>query len=397
VTGMPLTAAQTEIWLDEHLSDAGLNYMMADYLDLNGPLDQQIVKKSLQHLVEEAECYRARFAERNGRPVQLIEPAPDWPFPTIDLSAEPDPRRSALRWMEADLDRPLSLADYPLFRFALLRLSTERHFLYICMHHILCDGFSRTVLFTRLAQIYTALSSGSAPDSGRLPSFRVLLDAEAAYAESAASESDREFWAGRFAGTPEPVSLSTAPPARGTGLLRRSTTLPSAAAEPLRAAARRAGVTWAAFAAATVAAYTQRISGASDVMLTLPVTARTGPLSRSVPGMVANYLPLTVSVRPEMSRDDLLRTTSTELLKVLRHQRRRGDLIRKDIGLRLDDRRPFGPFVNVLPQEPRGRFGRCTAEPVNLSTGIVDDIIITVLDGPDGALDLHLNGNPRMY
>ena len=41
-----------------------------------------------------------------------------------------------------------------------------------------------------------------------------------------------------------------------------------------------------------------RLTGVTEVLLSLPVTARVGAAMRAIPGMVVNYVPLRLSVRP---------------------------------------------------------------------------------------------------
>ncbi|HVV25278.1 MAG TPA: amino acid adenylation domain-containing protein, partial [Pseudonocardiaceae bacterium] len=146
-----------------------------------------------------------------------------------------------------------------------------------------------------------------------------------------------------------------------------------------------------------LAAYTQRLTGVTDVLLSMPVSARVGAGMRAVPGMVNNYVPLRLTVRPELTRAELLRQASAELTKALRHQRFRVSRIRNGMGLRSDDRRPFGPFVNILPQETVIDLGGCVATVNNVSTGLVDDFEITVVESVAGGVEIHVSGNVNQY
>ncbi|MFG3052749.1 amino acid adenylation domain-containing protein [Kitasatospora sp. NPDC048239] len=403
-TALPLSAGQLEIWLDAKDSAGSNAYNSAGYLDLRGPLDRGRLRGALHRLVTEAECLRARFAETDGEPRQYLEDLTELPLSEPDFSADPDPGAAADGWLRADLAEPFDLAAGPLFRLGALTLAEDRTLLYLCVHHLLCDGFSQTVLWRRLAELYAEpVTEGEAAEgaatAGALPPLAGLLAAEAEYAASPHARKDAAFWQRRFPEPPELLSLSRRRPT-GTapqGFLRRTAALTPAAAAHLRTAAARADVTWPTAVLAAVAVYTQRMTGAEDVLLTLPATARLTAGQRAVPGMMANYLPLRVPVRPALTRDGLLRETSRELAQALRHQRRRVSAVRRDLGLRSDDRRPFGPFVNLLPQQTELAVGPCTARVVNLSTGLIDDLMVTVLERPDTGIELHLNGNPDLW
>ncbi|MGW7086042.1 amino acid adenylation domain-containing protein [Streptomyces sp. NPDC054871] len=403
---LPLTAAQAEIWFDEQFATGPLAYNMADYIDLRGPLDTELLGRALQRLGHEAEGLRVQFVEEEGAPGQIVRPLAQLPLKSFDFSAESDPLGAAVQWMRADHADPLKVTDFPLFRGALIKLDAERHLLYLCMHHILADGFSRALLYPKLATLYSRLAEGSdvpGLDADAIPPFYRLLDAEGAYLESSQVERDRAFWtelltAGEGGRAPELVSLSDQEPAPGRGALRHTSRLSAEATDALRDLARDGKVTMPVLMVAAMAAYTQRVTGVADPLLTLPVTGRVGAVSREIPGMLANYLPLSVGVRPELTRNQLLRRAWVEVSRALKHQRYRGDRIRRDIGLRTDDRRAFGPFINVLNQDPELGFGDdCRGTVVNLSTGIVNDLIMTVLNTSDGTMEIHLDGNPELY
>ncbi|MFE4395327.1 non-ribosomal peptide synthetase [Streptomyces sp. CB02056] len=395
-TSLPLTAGQTEIWLDVNGAGGSNAYNSAGYLDVRGPLDRARFRTALGRLVEEAQCLRAQFLDVDGEPRQRLREVAELPLDELDFGAEPDPSAAALDWMRTDLAKPYDPAGFPLFRLAVLTLGPDRALFYLSVHHLLCDGFSQVVLWRRLAELYEADGGDAGP---ALPPLADLLAAEAAYLGSSRARRDAEFWQRRFPEPPEPADLSHREPATAApqGFLRRTAALSAGTSARLRAAASRADVTWPTAVMAAVAVYTQRMTGVEDVLLTLPVTARPTAHERSIPGMLANYLPLRVPVRPTLTRAGLLRHTSKELAQALRHQRHRVSAIRRAMGLRSDDRRPFGPFVNLLPQQAELALGPCTARVVNLSTGLIDDLMVTVVETTGAGIELHLNGNPDRY
>ncbi|WP_030799834.1 non-ribosomal peptide synthetase [Streptomyces sp. NRRL S-337] len=397
-TALPLTGAQLGIWFDERLSQGRLAYNMADYLDICGPLDAALLRRALETVLHEAECTRARFSETDGVPVQHVRPLGELPLRQLDLSGTADPVAEALRLFDEDLHRPFRLTGGLLFRLTLVRVAADRHLLHLAMHHLLADGYSRLAVYRRLSEVYgdPAADGGGTPGTP-LPPLRVLLDGEAAYLASPAVERDRLFWERHLPPHAEPTSLATEDPAPGTAFLRVTSTVEAADATTWRAAATDAGVTWPTFAIAATAAYVAKATGNPEVLLTLPVTARQSARARTVPGMVANYLPFPARLPAPTTVAELLTATSRTLARSLRHQRYPAERLRRARGLTAGDRRPFGPFVNVLPQNPEIRLGPCRAELHNLSTGIVDDLMITVLDAVGGGLELHMNGNPALY
>ncbi|WP_208630404.1 non-ribosomal peptide synthetase [Amycolatopsis kentuckyensis] len=115
-----------------------------------------------------------------------------------------------------------------------------------------------------------------------------------------------------------------------------------------------------------------------------------------MPGVVANPLPLPLTVRPDMTRAELLAHTAAEVRRTVRHQRYRGRLVRGHLGLP-GDVRPFGPAVNVLGLGEARSFGGCVATGRVLSTGPVDDLEFIIGETGGDGLFLDVNANPALY
>ncbi|MDN5794429.1 MAG: amino acid adenylation domain-containing protein [Intrasporangium sp.] len=401
---IPPTAAQLSIYHDEVLASGPVLHTMGDCLDISGELDLELLVEAMHQLVAEAEALRARFVEQDGAVVQVIEAPDRIDVDVVDLRAagRSDGERAvglAMAAMDEDQQQPFDVHAHPLVRMRLFRISDAHTLCYLAMHHVLVDGYSRVPLYERLSALYRAMTAGSVDGAcgGRLPSLSVLTEAELAYRSSPAHERDRRYWNATVVALPGPLTLTDRPACPASRHLRRSQIVDADTARRWRQAAAAAGVSWATFAIAATATYTARAAGRTDAVLTIPLTARTTAIERRVPGMVANYLPLCVSVGPWVTRSELLRATGSALLRTMRHQRYRGELVRRAAGLGRLDRSSFGPYVNVLPQPAAIDLGTATATLVNLATGIVDDLMVTVLDGPDGTVELHLNGNPARY
>src|SRR4051812_5700007 len=143
---LPLSAGQAEIWFDEKFHGRGVAYNSAGYLDIRGPLDVPAFRAAVRQLIVEAECTRTRYVEVDGVPRQVVEPMAVVPLASLELGEE-----EAVEWMAADLAKPFTLDDFPLFRLALIGVGAGRHFFYMCVHHLLCDGYSQVVYWRRLA------------------------------------------------------------------------------------------------------------------------------------------------------------------------------------------------------------------------------------------------------
>jgi nonribosomal peptide synthetase DhbF len=394
----PLSGAQSGIWFAQQLDPENPIFNTAECIEIHGPVDPALFEAALRQAVTEAETLHVRFGEDWNGPWQTICPSVDWPLHVVDVSGQENPQEAAETWMKHDLAQPVDLIRGPLFTEGLLKLAPDRFCWYQRIHHIAIDGFGFSLLARRVAHIYTALVHDRPFDEGAFGPFHSILQEEAAYRTSEQMERDRQFWLSRFADEPEVVSLGDRAARTSRSFLRQSAQLPPTSMAGLKALASQAGTNWSDVVIAAAAAYVQRMTGANDVILGLPMMCRLGSASLRVPGMVMNVLPLRLTVRPDMSLAALLQQVSQEIREIRRHQRYRHQDLRRDLKLLGDNRRLFGPLVNVMPFDYDLRFAGHRATTRNLSAGPVDDLSINVYHRSDGSgLQFDFDANPAIY
>ncbi|MGQ0772986.1 MAG: amino acid adenylation domain-containing protein [Pseudonocardiales bacterium] len=394
---LPLSAAQREIWLaEQQLNAANRVYKVGDYVEICGPVDPVLLEAALRRVVGEADTLQVRFVEGCDGPQQVVELSSDWLMPFVDVSAEHDPCTAAQTWMAADVARPMDLTRGPLFSYALIKLRHDRFYWYQGYHHIVMDAFGSSLMARRVADVYTALVAGRACGQNMFGSLRQLLDSDVAYRASEQFTQDREYWIKLFADRPEPVRIV----GRSSGTpesFRRTALLPLSKADGLQVAQRRARVGWSGIVIAATAVYVHRLTGARDVVVGLPVTARQDPELKRVPGMVSNVVPLRLSVRPDMSLSELMRQVAEETLKVLKHQRYRGEDIYRDLDLPGNIGTFFEPAINIMSFDDDLCFGEHRSATHNISSGLIGDLSIEVWARKDGSgLRIGLQAHPEV-
>ncbi|MEU7109770.1 condensation domain-containing protein, partial [Streptomyces sp. NPDC046215] len=395
--GFPLSAAQEGIWYAQRLIPANAAYNTGECVEIHGPVDAELFETALRRTVAEAETFALRLAETADGPRGTLSPTADWPLHCVDVSAEADPHAAAEAWMRADLATAVDLTEGPLFTQALFRAAPDRWFWYQRAHHILLDGYGFTLIAQRLAETYSALVAGQDVKEAFAPLSR-LLDEENAYRASEHRARDRAYWTERFADAPGAVGLTegTAPPS--PACLRRSTVLTEAEAERLSAAGARLGAGRAELLLAATAAYVHRCTGATDVVLGVPVLNRRGTAALRAPGVATGVLPLRLALRPATTAGELVRSVAAELRALRGHQRYRGEDLRRDLKLLGGSRRLYGPVVNLMSFSNDPSFGGHPTTNHHLSVGPVEDLSVTVRPGRGGAgLEFFFDANPALY
>lgn len=393
---LQLSDAQLGVWLAER---AGVSrpgaYQWAEYLVLDGDVDAGLLAAAVTRAAADCEAVNVRIVETPGSsPAQRLLPDPQHTVEVVDFRGASDPDAAAQEWMRASMAEAGDGSAGPLFLGAVLRVADDRSLVFHRVHHIALDGAGMALFAERVAEVYGCLYDGRAvPESG-WTGLRPLVDAEAAYREAAERTADRDRWLERLAGRPDFLSLGTRPVPAADRSLRLTRVLPAEEFARLRAGAERLGHRWTRLLTAATAIYLHAVTGSRDVVLSLPVAGRLPELARAVPAMSANVLPLRLHADPAATVGALLDQVADELRLVRRHQRYRGEHLRRDLGYPEDGRKFFGPVLNIQRFDRPLRFGPATATVHNLQAPPSEDLSIVAYDRGDGVLRFDFDANP---
>ncbi|MGA9378658.1 MAG: condensation domain-containing protein, partial [Phormidium sp.] len=168
---LPLSFAQQRLWFLHQLSPDSQSYNMLQALRLEGLLNLAALEKSLNELIDRHEIFRTTFPAVDGIPIQSIAPPTAFTLPVCHLQEFSKPEQTAQIYQIArsQASKPFDLAVEPATQFTLLQLSQEEYVLLLKMHHIIYDGWSLSVFFRELSQLYEAFSQGLPSPLAELP------------------------------------------------------------------------------------------------------------------------------------------------------------------------------------------------------------------------------------
>ncbi|MBE1537387.1 non-ribosomal peptide synthetase [Actinomadura algeriensis] len=394
---VPLSAAQQSVWYAQQLAP-GTPIHLAQYIEIEGRLDHGLFDRVARIAAHEALAMNVRLVERDGIAHQILDPDAAATIPLVDLSAESDPRAAARARMRARMAEPLPMDADHLYITELLRLAPDLHWWFVRAHHTIQDAYSGSIVSRRAAEVYTTLANGGEYVPAEQGDYRRVLAEEAAYRASEKFERDRAYWTERFADRPVAVGLADGTAEPTADYLTRITTIPPDQTADLAAGARRLRTATQGLAIAATAAYVARMTGTRDVVLGLAVSGRTTQVALETPAMLASILPLRVTVTPDMTVERLVRTVTRAAARALRHQRyRREDLLR-DLRLLGEQRRLYGPVINIMAFDYRIDFAGLPARMHAITTGPIDDLSINIYDNFDGTgMRVDFDAHPDLY
>ncbi|AQA21377.1 amino acid adenylation domain protein [Rhodococcus sp. MTM3W5.2] len=387
----PLSPAQRGMWFAQHLApDVPLT--IAQYVEVDGALDIDALRRASQAAAREFGTGMLRIVELDAEPHQVVDFALSDDVGHLDFRSETDPAEAARAWMRAEYSTPLDLLSDRLIKAAALRIGDGHYYWYCRIHHIVLDGFGAMTFMNRVAELYTASALGTDAPPALAGDLRAVAEAESVYRKSSRFLRDREYWSAKADGLPPAIRLAGRPaPVEAQSLVVGGT---STEAGPMQG---RAGAAFTPTAVAAMAAYLSLLTGAQDVVLSLPVSARTSALLRRSGGMVSNVVPLRVHIAPETTVGELTAAMQLELTGALRHQRYRHEDIRRDIGATAE-RGFFGPAINIMNFHSEIRLGALTGRFHVLSTGPVEDLSVNIYPAVAGTSSrIDFEGNPNLY
>lgn len=352
VDGVPVSSVQRRLWFFDQLEPGTWFYNVPASLAIDGPLDVAALEESLAEVVRRHETLRTTIAAGPDGPRQVVAPAAAFTLGMVDLSG------IAATAVDAEVQRlaadetlqPFDLASGPLFRAQLLRLSADRHVLFLTAHHIVCDGVSVKVLIGELAALYAARSGGRPSPLDELPMrYADVARREAAALRTGVLHEDLAYWRDTLAGAPPWLDLPAdhPRPARQTFLGERQFgCIPGDVAEQLKALGRAQGATL--FMTLLAAWYTllYRYTSQTDLVVGAPVSGRGEAGTERMIGCFVNMLPLRCSLAGDPSFAELVRRVRDVAIGAYAHERVPFDRIVEELKPPRDARR--APVFQVV-------------------------------------------------
>ncbi|MEU1980659.1 amino acid adenylation domain-containing protein [Nocardia sp. NPDC019395] len=397
----PLTPAQTAMWYAQRIQPE-IPLIIAEYVEFHGDLDSGLLLYAIERFGVETEVGLQRIVQIDGVPHQVVDPTQRPGWARLDLRHEADPHAAALRWMHEDARTPTDFDHDPLVFNAVLRTGERDYIWYSRVHHIVIDGYAAMNGLVRTAEIYTAYVEEREPSVSRATPLAELYAGETEYRNSARCAGDRTYWREILDGVGEVVSLSSVANVPTTAVAGRrlsTATLSDATEAAVAAAAGQSDTSNPVLFAAAMACYVRSMTGENDVVLSLPVSARTTVSLRRSAGVVSNVVPLRIRFDAGTTIDDVVSAVSRQITGALRHQRYRHDDIRRDCGYDRDTRGFFGPMINIMLFNRPLRFAGLDVSVHVLATGPVEDLSVNLYngDGDGGRNHLDFEANPQLY
>jgi len=314
----PLSFAQQRLWFLNQWEPGDCFYNVPRALRFKGDLNLEALEKSLAEIIRRHESLRTTFPSEDGLPTQLIHAPGEggWAAcalaPVIDLSSLSENARESEARNLASLEARLGfdLANGPLLRMKVARISEGDHLVLFTMHHIITDGWSMGVLVREISVIYEAFSQGKKSPLAEMP----IQYADFAYWQRQWLEGDvlnrqLDYWKEQLAGCQTTLELPADYP-RPPEQSHRGAIEPVAITKErliaLKSLGKEEGATL--FMTLLAAFYTllYRYTGQSNILVGTPIANRNREEIEGLIGFFVNTLVLRARLSGDMTFRELL-------------------------------------------------------------------------------------------
>ena len=365
----PLSFAQERLWLvEQNLATNGgaRPYNETAAYTFQGPLDVEVLRRSLEAVAERHQILRMAFFEQDGAPVQRLCAVNPFSSPILfeDLRTMSSAvQRAHLEAIAvAQSSQPLLEARQPPLRVRLARLSDTTHVLLLSTHHVITDGWSDSIFLRELAELYRGFVSGR---PAQLPDLPIQYTDFALWQrERLADEHLRSalaYWTHQLRDAPRGIALPTEKTAtlatfRGA---REHVTLDPAVADALRELARQERATMFMVLLAAFDALLLRYSSQDDLAVGVVIANREHLDTQPLIGFFSNMVVLRANLGGNPTFREVIGRVREVVIAAQAHQEVPFDRIVAELGAsRADGRNPLFQVAFVFEEAtPRVDIG----------------------------------------
>jgi len=322
----PASFAQQRLWFLDQLDPGTAAYNLPRAFRIDGPLNIDILRQALQHVVHRHASLRTVFDSVEGEARQVVLSDVELTLPVTDLTDIPEAEREpeALRIAGEEGKKPFDLSEGPLLRALLLQMAPNSFILLLVMHHIITDGWSISILFREVTSSYAALIRNQVPQLPDLPlQYTDYAHWQRDYLSGEVLTREVEHWKEKLAGAHTLLDLPAdrpRPTAHSCNGGTEEITFDSAVHRKLKALAQSESSTLFMAAIAAFQALLWRYTNQESILLGTPVAARNEVDIENMIGLFVNTLVFRADFNSKLTFRELLRQVRSFALEAYAHQ-----------------------------------------------------------------------------
>jgi amino acid adenylation domain-containing protein len=323
---LPLTAVQRRFWFLDRIGQGEGNQNVVIPLKFEGDFDIVAMKAALMFLFERHEILRLRLGDKEGEPYPEISPLREDTVKIVDLAHLPrtEAEQEGERLCQEFIQTRFDLATGPVANALLVRLAQKINWVTVCMHHIVADGWSSSIMVRELSEIYSSLKRGDVPALPPLALQYVDYAAwEVAQVRSGLFDRQLAYWKTKLKGAPPVLTLPTDFPRRSersTRGGRYDCIVEADLVRRLQEFSQRHDTTLFMTMLAAFGVVLHRWTSQDDIVVGTPIANRANPNLERIVGPFVNSLSLRMDIGTEQRFTDYLAQVRRTVIEAIDHR-----------------------------------------------------------------------------
>lgn len=320
----PLSFAQQRFWFIDQMAQGAQHYNTASTFDINGRIDSDAITQAVQLMMDRHDILRTNFVREGDDVYQQVNSQCPVPVEFISMSALDEQQQKVKRLAVASAQQVFDLSDGPLFRIDVVSLSQSKHVMMVCMHHIICDGWSMSLMIEEFSSLYSTLVN---KQSVAIPALELQYGDYALWQrerfDNGELNHELNYWQSKLKGLPECHAL----PLKTPHCVQQSFTgklfdqvLDAELTQQLKAHCKSNNVTLFMLLHSVFAVLLHKYSEERDIVMGTPIAGRVRPEFEPLIGCFLNTLVLRAQIDTQQSFADLLQQQKDTVIDAFEHQ-----------------------------------------------------------------------------
>ena len=317
---LPMSFAQERQWVMDRLQPGLSLYNVISGWDIDGDINIDVLENSLKSIIKRHSILSMSLDEKNGQLFQK-KTSTQLPFRVKEISQENFSKRYEV--IKKEISTPFNLSVPPFIRVLLLKYSDIKYSLVITMHHIVSDGWSRSLIANELSHLYTSKINrieSSLPDLPVQYTDYSIWQRE--WLQGNTLDIQIEYWRNQLtnvsvlelpADYPRPAKMSF------KGAVENFT-VPSNLVSRLKALTQESNATLFMILISAFQVLLMRYSGQADFAVGTPIAGRNRPELENLVGFFVNTLVFRCKLNDNPSFRKLIEQTRSQALNNYKYQ-----------------------------------------------------------------------------
>lgn len=319
---MKLTLPQQDVYFEQLLYPDEPIYNIGAKILIEGKINPTVFNQAYKYLIKQHDTYRTIFKNNSGSIAPLVVEQFEGELACIDFSEKEDADENANDFMQKEFIKPFDITSGQfLHKFILIKISSQKHYLFSVYHHIITDGWGTSLMFQRLVQNYNELIEHDCITSKYLYSYKDFIVDDKVYLESKSYLNDKEYWLNRFKVLPENLFEKKDSHNQKNKSKRKAIYIKRKQYNSISNLCKTYKVNTFHFILGVLFLYFGRKHKNEDFAIGFPVLNRGKSNFKKTVGLFMGVSPLRLKMDFDSSLDKLLTKIRTQLRQDYRHQR----------------------------------------------------------------------------